>query len=91
MRDFLDLFGTRKYKLNWGYSAEWVAQEIQYSDEEKTMGILKVWAHSSRVEECTKEKLKKLNKMMDEKVLVALKALEKPSTLKKIGDRQLNV
>jgi len=45
------------------------------------MGILKVWAHSSRVEECTKEKLKKLNKMMNEKVLVALKALEEPSTL----------
>jgi len=38
-----------------------------------------------------KEKLKELNRMMDNEVLVALKALEEPSILRKIGDKQLNV
>jgi len=55
------------------------------------MGILKVWAHSSREGECTKEKLKELNKMTDDKVLMALKVLEEPSILRKIEDKQLNV
>ena len=55
------------------------------------MGILKVWAHSSRAEEYTKEKLEELNKMIDDKVIVALKALEGPSVLRKIKDKQLNV
>ena len=52
------------------------------------MGILKVWAHSSREGECTKEKLKELT---DDKVLMALKVLEEPSILRKIEDKQLNV
>jgi len=55
------------------------------------LGILKVWAYSSRAEECTKEKLKEMNRMMDDEVLVALKALEEPSILRKIRDKQLNV
>ena len=55
------------------------------------MGILKVWAHSSRKEECTKRKLKELNEMMDDEVLMALKTLEKPSVLRKMGDKQLNI
>jgi len=38
-----------------------------------------------------KEKLKELNRMMDNEVLVALKALEEPSILRKIGDKQLNM
>jgi len=55
------------------------------------MGILKVWVHSSREGECTKEKLKELNKMMDDEVLMAFKALEEPSILRKMGDKQLNI
>jgi len=38
-----------------------------------------------------KEKLKELNSMMDDEVLMALKALEEPSILRKIGDKQLNI
>jgi len=52
---------------------------------------LKVWAHSSRAEECTEEKLKELNRMTDDEVLSALKALEEPSMLRKMGDKQLNI
>jgi len=77
--------------LNKGYSTEWVAKKIQWSNKEEAIGILKVWAHSSREEECTKEKLKELNSMMDDEVLIALKALEEPSILRKMGDKQLNV
>jgi len=50
-----------------------------------------VWAHSLRAEECTEEKLKELNGMTDDEVLSALKALEKLSTLRKMGDKQLNI
>jgi len=28
MKDFLDYFGARKYKMNKGYSVEWVAKKI---------------------------------------------------------------
>jgi len=52
---------------------------------------LKVWAHSSRAEECTEEKLKELNRMTDDKVLSALKTLEEPSMLRKMEDKQLNI
>jgi len=38
-----------------------------------------------------KEKLKELNRIMDNEVLVALKALEEPSILRKIEDKQLNM
>jgi len=55
------------------------------------LGILKVWAHSSRAKECTKERLEKLNRMMDDEVLMALKVLEEPSILRKMEDKQLNV
>jgi len=85
----LDYFGTRKYELNKSYLAEWVAKKIQWSSKKKVIGILKVWAYSSRAKECTKEKLKELNKMTDDKV--ALKVLERPSILRKIGDKQLNI
>jgi len=91
MKNFLDYFGARNYKTNKGYSVKWIARKIQWSNEEKVIGILKVWAHSSRKEECTKEKLKELNSMMDDEVLIALKALEKPSILRKMEDKQLNV
>jgi len=91
MKNFLDYFGARNYKTNKGYSAEWVAKKIRWSNEEEAIGILKVWAHSSREEECTKEKLNELNSMMDDEILMALKALEEPSTLRKMGDKQLNV
>ena len=50
-----------------------------------------MWAYSLRVEECTEEKLEELNRMTDDKVLLALKALEEPLVLRKIGDKQLNV
>jgi len=91
MKDFLDYFGARKYEMNKGYSVEWVAKKIQWSVKEEAIGILKVWAHSSRTEEYTEEKLKKLNGMTDDKVLSALKALEELSVLRKIGDKQLNI
>ena len=91
IKDFLDYFGARKYEMNKGYSTEWVAKKIKWSNEEEVLGILKVWAHSSREEECTKRKLKELNKMMDDEVLMALKTLEEPSALRKMGDKQLNI
>jgi len=46
-----------------------VAQKIQWNNEEEALEILKVWAHSSRAEEYTKEKLEELNKMIDDKVI----------------------
>jgi len=55
------------------------------------MDILKVWAHSLREGECIKEKLKELNEMTDDEVLMALKALEELLTLRKMGDKQLNI
>ena len=91
MKDFLDYFGTRKYETNKGYSTEWVAKKIRQSDEEEAIGILKVWAHSSRAEEYTKEELNELNRMTDDEVLMALKVLEEPLVLRKIGDKQLNI
>jgi len=39
------------------------------------------------VEECTEEKIKELNEMINNKVLLALKALEEPSILRKMGDK----
>ena len=91
MKDFLDYFGARKYKMNKGYLVEQVAKKIQWSVKKETIGILKVWAHSSRVEEYTEEKLKELNRITDDEVLSALKALEEPSVLRKMGDKQLNI
>ena len=91
MKNFLDYFGTRNYKTNKGYLVEWIAKKIRWSSEEEAIVILKVWAHSSREEECTKEKLKELNSIMDDEVLTALKALEEPSILRKMGNKQLNV
>ena len=91
MKNFLDYFGARNYKTDKGYLVEWVAKKIRWSNKEEAIAILKVWAHSSKKEECTKEKLKELNNMMDDKVLMALKALEEPSILRKMGDKQLNV
>ena len=55
------------------------------------MGILKVWAHSSRAKECTKERLEELNRMTANEVLMVLKVLEEPSILRKIKDKQLNI
>jgi len=43
---------------------------------------LKAWAHSSRAEECTEEKLNELNGITDDEVLLALKALEELSVLR---------
>ena len=91
MKDFLDYFDTRKYEMNKGYSVEQVARKIQQSVKEEAIGILKVWAHSSRAEECTEKKLKELNRMTDDEVLLALKALEELSVLRKMGDKQLNI
>jgi len=39
------------------------------------------------VEECTEEKIKELNEMINNKVLLALKALEEPSILRKMGEK----
>jgi len=91
MKNFLDYFSARNYKTNKGYSVEWIAKKIRWSSEEEAIAILKVWAHSSREEECTKEKLKELNGMIDDEVLTALKVLEEPSILRKMEDKQLNV
>jgi len=52
MKDFLDYFGARKYKTNKGYLTEWIAKKIKWSNKEEALGILKVWAYSSREEEC---------------------------------------
>jgi len=43
------------------------------------------------VEEYTEEKIKELNKMTDDEILLAFKALEKLLILRKMGDKQLNV
>ena len=91
MKDFLDYFGARKYEMNKGYSVEWVARKIQWSIKEEAIGILKVWAHSLKAEECTEEKLKELNRMTDDKVLLVLKVLEELSVLRKIENKQLNI
>ena len=91
MKDFLDYFGARKYEMNKGYSVEWVARKIQWSIKEEAIGILKVWAHSLKAEECTEEKLKELNGMTDDKVLLVLKVLEELSVLRKIENKQLNI
>ena len=91
MKDFLDYFGTRRYETNKGYSTEWVAKKIWWNNKEKAIGILKVWAHSLRAEEYMKKKLKELNRMTDDKVLIALKVLEKPPILRKMEDKQLNI
>jgi len=91
MKDFLDYFGTRKYKMNKGYSVEWIAKKIQWSSKKEAISILKVWVHNSRVEEYTEEKLEELNRMTDNEILSALRALEKPLVLRKIGDKQLNI
>jgi len=42
MKDFLDYFGARKYKMNKRYSVEWVAKKIQWSIKEEAISILKV-------------------------------------------------
>ena len=44
-----------------------------------------------RAKKCTKEKLKELNRMTDDEVLIALKVLEEPPILRKMGDKQLNI
>jgi len=38
-----------------------------------------------------KEKLKELNRITDNEVLMALKVLEEPPILRKMGDKQLNI
>jgi len=43
------------------------------------------------VEECTEEKIKELNKITDNEILLVFKALEEPLILRKMGDKQLNV
>jgi len=91
MKNFLDYFGTRKYKMNKGYSVKWVTKKIQWSSKEEAIGVLKVWTYSLRVEECTEEKLEELNRITDNEVLLALRALEEPLVLRKIGDKQLNI
>jgi len=41
------------------------------------ISILKVWVHNSRAEEYTEEKLEELNKIIDNEILLALRALKK--------------
>jgi len=50
-----------------------------------------VWAHSSRAEECTREELKELNGITNDKVLMAFKVYEKSLILRKMEDKQLNI
>ena len=83
----MDYFGARKYEMNKEYSVEWVAKKIRWSVKEEAIGILKVWVYSLRAEECTEEKIKELNEMTDDEVLLALKALEEPLILRKMGDK----
>ena len=44
-----------------------------------------------KAEECTKEKLKELNGMTNNEVLLVLRALEELLVLRKIEDKQLNI
>jgi len=70
---------------------EWIAKKIQWNSKEEVISILKVWIHNSRAEEYTEEKLEELNKMTDNEILLALRALKKPSVLRKIENKQLNI
>jgi len=87
----LSYFGARKYKSTRGYSAEWIAKKIMEKDKREAIEILKVWTHRSRREEYTIDKVQELNEMTDDKVIIALKALEEPHILRKLGDKQLNI
>ena len=60
-------------------------------DEREAIEILKVWTHRSRRGEYTIDKVQELNEMTDDKVIIALKALEEPHILWKLGDKQLDV
>lgn len=91
MKDFLNYFGARKYRPTQGYLAEWIAQRIKEDKRGEAVGILKVWAYSTRREECTTEKIKELNEMTNDEVVMALKVLEEPPILKRIGDKQLDI
>jgi len=42
MKDFLDYFSVRKYETNKGYSTEWIAKKIKWSNKEEALDILKV-------------------------------------------------
>ena len=81
INDFLSYFGARNYESPKGYSAEWIARRIKEEDKEEAVEILKVWVHQLRRRECTIEKIQELNEMMDDEVIVALKALEEPYIL----------
>jgi len=87
----LSYFGARKYKSTRGYSVEWIAKKIMEEDEREAIEILKVWTHRSKREECTIDKVQELNEMMDNEVIIALKALEEPYILWKLGDKQLDI
>jgi len=87
----LSYFGARKYKSTRGYSVKWIAKKIMEEDEREAIEILKVWTHRSRREKCTIDKVQELNEIMDDKVIIALKALEEPHILWKLGDKQLDV
>jgi len=91
MNKFLSYFGTRKYKSTRGYSVEWIAKKIMEKDKREAIEILKVWTHRSKREEYTIDKVQELNEMTDDKVIIALKALEEPHILRKLGDKQLNI
>ena len=91
MNEFLSYFGARKYKSTRGYSAEWIAKKIMEKNEREAIEILKVWTHRSRRGECTIDKVQELNEMTDDEVIIALKALEEPHILRKLGDKQLDV
>jgi len=51
------------------------------------VSILKIWAHSLKVEECTEEKLEELNRIIDNEVLLALGVLEELLVLRKMKDK----
>jgi len=91
IKKILSYFGTRKYKSTRGYSVEWIAKKIMEEDKREAIEILKVWTHRSRREEYIIDKVQELNEMTDDEVIIALKALEKPHILQKLGDKQLDV
>ena len=70
---------------------EWIAKKIMEKDKREAIEILKVWTHRSRREEYTIDKVQELNEMTDDKVIIALKALEEPHILRKLGDKQLDI
>jgi len=88
---FLNQFGARKFKTTRGYSVEWVAKRLRENDKNTATDILKVWSYQSRRAECSREKVRELNEIIDNEVLVVLKLLENLLIIRKLRDKKLDI